>query len=209
MERPFVLLPIGVLPLFPVLDWLLLELLRGLTPADWQRPAPRPSVGGKRHSRPPARRQLAYPFDAARRLLRRAPGRNSSLCAADGLPQSVECRVDDGRPPPEPGSADGTTGDFWGRIHAVSGHTPWAPATFAVGWAGESESQNWFHIVRDYTEKWHQQQIREAVGQPEPLLTLALFRPFFETVVRVLPHVYRAVGGHGCRGAAAREHRQR
>lgn len=78
-----------------------------------------------------------------------------------------------------------------------------------MGWAGESESQNWFHIARDCTEKWHQQQIREAVGQPEPLLTLALFRPFFETVVRVLPHVYRAVGGHGCRGAAAREHRQR
>ena len=42
---------------------------------------------------------------------------------------------------------------------------PWAPAIFAVGWAGESESQNWFHIARDYTEKWHhQQQIREAVG---------------------------------------------
>ena len=31
-------MPIDTLPLFPVLDELLLELLRSLTPADWQRP---------------------------------------------------------------------------------------------------------------------------------------------------------------------------
>ena len=31
-------IPIVTLPLFPALDRLLLELLRSLTPADWQRP---------------------------------------------------------------------------------------------------------------------------------------------------------------------------
>ena len=35
MQKP----PIDVLPLFAELDRLLLELLRSLTPADWQRPA--------------------------------------------------------------------------------------------------------------------------------------------------------------------------
>lgn len=71
---------------------------------------------------------------------------------------------------------------------------PGAPAAFAVAWAGETESLNWFHVARNYTEKWHhQQQIREAVGQTAALLTPELFQPFLETVVRGLPHAYRAV----------------
>ena len=40
-------------------------------------------------------------------------------------------------------------------------------AIFSVAWAGESESENWFDVARDYTERWHhQQQIRDAVGRP-------------------------------------------
>ena len=71
---------------------------------------------------------------------------------------------------------------------------PWVPAAFAVAWAGESASLNWFHMARDYTEKWHpQQQIREAVGQPAPLLEARFFRPFIETMMRGLPHAYRTV----------------
>ena len=70
----------------------------------------------------------------------------------------------------------------------------WAPAAFSVAWAGERESLNWFHVARDYTEKWHhQQQIRAAVGQTAPLLEPHLFRPFVETMLRGLPHAYRAV----------------
>ncbi len=42
---------------------------------------------------------------------------------------------------------------------------PSAPAFWAVAWAGEEASQNWFDVGRDFTEVWHhQQQIREAVG---------------------------------------------
>lgn len=71
---------------------------------------------------------------------------------------------------------------------------PMEPAVFAVGWAGEEQSANWFHVARDYTEKWHhQQQIRQAVGQEAPLLTPALYHPFLSTCVRALPHHYRAV----------------
>jgi hypothetical protein len=44
---------------------------------------------------------------------------------------------------------------------------PHGPAFFPVAWAGESSSENWFDIGRDYTERWHHQaQIREAVGAP-------------------------------------------
>jgi len=70
---------------------------------------------------------------------------------------------------------------------------PAAPAAFAVSWAGETESANWFHIARDYTEKWHhQQQIHAAVGGPG-LLTEELFGPVIETFMRGLPHAYRNV----------------
>jgi uncharacterized protein (TIGR03083 family) len=63
---------------------------------------------------------------------------------------------------------------------------------FSVAWAGESESKNWFHIAREYTEKWHhQQQIRWAIGATEPLYTFELYHPYLETSMRALPHHYR------------------
>lgn len=68
---------------------------------------------------------------------------------------------------------------------------PFEPALFSVAWAGEEESFNWFHIAREYTEKWHhQQQIREAVGQPG-ISNPPLFRPVLQTFLRALPHAYR------------------
>ncbi len=68
---------------------------------------------------------------------------------------------------------------------------PTGPAMYAVSWAGDTESPNWFHIAREYTEKWHhQQQIREAVGR-QGILTPELYRPVLETFLRALPHRYR------------------
>jgi hypothetical protein len=71
---------------------------------------------------------------------------------------------------------------------------PFAPSIFPVAWAGDAESQNWFHIAREYTEKWHhQQQIREAVGQTAPLFDDVLYKPYLETSFRALPHHFRHV----------------
>lgn len=68
---------------------------------------------------------------------------------------------------------------------------PDAPAIFSVAWAGEEVSKNWFHIAREFTEKWHhQQQIREAVGK-RGIMTRELFYPFIETLIQGLPHTYR------------------
>jgi uncharacterized protein (TIGR03083 family) len=64
-------------------------------------------------------------------------------------------------------------------------------AVFSVAWAGEASSKNWFHIAREYTEKFiHQQQIRDAVNKPA-LITKELFHPFIDTFMRALPHTYR------------------
>lgn len=71
---------------------------------------------------------------------------------------------------------------------------PFKPAMFSVAWAGEEKSMNWFHIAREYTEKWHhQQQIREAVNQTMPLMTREFYYPLIDTFMRALPHTYRNV----------------
>src|SRR5262249_46427665 len=73
---------------------------------------------------------------------------------------------------------------------------PFGRAVFGVAWAGEQESQNWFDVAREYTEKWHhQQQIRDAVGAPSLTSRKWLF-PVLETFLRGLPHTYRETQAH-------------
>ena len=65
------------------------------------------------------------------------------------------------------------------------------PAPFSVAWAGEETSANWFHIAREYTEKWHhQQQIRDAVGKPG-IMTQEFYYPVLDTFMMALPYTYR------------------
>ena len=188
------LVPIETRPLFAELDRLLLDLLRALAPDDWQRPT---------------LAQLWTVKDVAAHLL-------------DGNLRTLSM-LRDGHFGEAPDDFDyagivaylNRLNADWVRaarrlspavlieLLAQSGaeytaylHTldPWAPAAFSVAWAGETESLNWFHIARDYTEKWHhQQQIREAVGQTAALLAPALFRPCLATLLRGLPHAYRQV----------------
>lgn len=76
-------------------------------------------------------------------------------------------------------------------ISGLEGLDPTAPAMFSVAWAGEQVSTNWFHIARDYTEKWHhQQQIRHAVGKPG-ILTKEFYKPVLDTFMRALPFKYK------------------
>jgi uncharacterized protein (TIGR03083 family) len=68
-----------------------------------------------------------------------------------------------------------------------------APALFPVSWAGETESQAWFDIGRDFTEYWHHQmQVRDAVGggeasRPEWLHSVLCI------ALRALPHQLRDI----------------
>ncbi|MBA3346834.1 MAG: maleylpyruvate isomerase N-terminal domain-containing protein [Gemmatimonadales bacterium] len=79
---------------------------------------------------------------------------------------------------------------------------PHGPAPFAVAWAGESSSENWFDIGREYTEQWlHQQQIRDAVAAPG-LTEREWMHPVLELFVRALPFSYRRVPAQA--GAAVR-----
>jgi uncharacterized protein (TIGR03083 family) len=68
-----------------------------------------------------------------------------------------------------------------------------APALFPVSWAGEDASAGWFDVGREFTELWHhQQQIRMAVGAaalPDP----KYLRAVIDVAVRGLPHAFREV----------------
>lgn len=70
---------------------------------------------------------------------------------------------------------------------------PFAPALFAVSWAGEDASLNWFDTAREFTERWHhQQQIRLAVDRPG-IVTRELFHPVLDCFLRALPYAYQNV----------------
>lgn len=70
---------------------------------------------------------------------------------------------------------------------------PHGPALFSVAWAGASTSENWMHMGREYTEWWHHQmQIRDAVDAPG-LYADQWLHPLLHFSVRVLPEAYRAV----------------
>jgi uncharacterized protein (TIGR03083 family) len=80
-----------------------------------------------------------------------------------------------------------------GPVHAsfIESLDPDAPSLFSVAWAGETQSKNWFHIGRDFTEYWHhQQQIRDAVHAP-PLTSRQFLGPVLELFIRAIPHAYR------------------
>ena len=67
------------------------------------------------------------------------------------------------------------------------------PAMFAVSWAGQQASANWFDIGREFTELWHhQQQIRMAVDAG-PLADARYLHAVIDIAVRGLPHAYRNV----------------
>jgi len=84
-----------------------------------------------------------------------------------------------------------TTGKEYSE-HLTTLH-PFDQAIFSVAWAGQEASRNWFHIAREYTEKFlHQQQIRDAVGKPG-IMTKALFYPFLDTFMYAFPHTFKNV----------------
>lgn len=88
--------------------------------------------------------------------------------------------------------------EFTGKKYCeiISNLNPFEEAPFSVAWAGEEKSFNWFHIAREYTEKWHhQQQIRLAVSREEDLYCKKYYWPYLETSMRALPHHYRDIKG--------------
>ena len=180
--------------LFPPLHQELIGLLRSLSPEDWQRPTVAPgwqvrdvvahlldidlrklSVSRDQHV-PPS----AGPIGGYKELVAFLNGLNAGWVAA-ARRLSPRMLVD----------LHSFTGPLVSEL--VTSLPPHEPAAFSVSWAGENESENWFDIGRDYTERWHHQmQIRDSVGATLLLERRWLF-PLLDLSFRSLPHVYRDI----------------
>jgi uncharacterized protein (TIGR03083 family) len=187
--------PLDTRALFRPVSTELVALLRGLTPADWERP----TIAGDWM----VRDVVAHLIDTALRRL---------------------AFHRDGMTPPPPDRPIKTARDFVDFINRLNAqwvttskrYSPrvltelfdrastdlanWfetlsldAPALFGVSWAGEEESAGWFDIGREFTELWHhQQQIRMALGAPS-LSDSRYLRAVIHIAMRGLPHAFRDV----------------
>src|SRR5215472_2674560 len=193
MSSPTRLPPILCAHLLRRVDEQLIQLLRSLTPAEWELPTVAPAWK--------VRDVAAHLLDTALRKL--STVRDSCFVEAVeiGSPQDLAALVNRL-------NREGVTVyrrlspavlidlmqiacEQSARFHESL--DPFAPAAFAVTWAGEEQSLNWFDTARELTERWHhQQQIRLATNRPG-ILTPDLYHPVLDCFVRGLPHLFRDV----------------
>ena len=185
---------IDTIPLFPLLDLKLIELLRTLSAADWDKPTVARLWSVKdvaAHLLDGNIRMLSFSRDSHKN----APDREiNSYQDLVGYLNQFNADWVKACKRVSPGVLvellESTGKQYSEHVATLN---PYAEAMFSVAWAGEEKSVNWFHIAREYTEKWHhQQQIREAVDKPG-IITPMLFPPFIETLLLGLPHTYRNI----------------
>ena len=187
-------IPIPVIHLFPALEEQLIRLLYSLTPAEWKKP----TIAKLWNVKDVA----AHLLDGNIRTISMlrdnyagdAPGNIVTSEELVGYLNGLNAdwvRAMKRMSPTVLTALMETTGKEYCRLLALQ--DPFAPAIFAVSWAGETSSVNWFHIAREYTERWHhQQQIRDAVGKPG-ILTKEFYYPVMDTFMMALPHTYRHI----------------
>jgi uncharacterized protein (TIGR03083 family) len=185
---------IEVVSLFPELNSRLMELVSGMSPADWE--------AGTRFPNWKVKDIVAHLLDTSvRRLSSQRDGYSPrATVAIESMADLVSYIT---------GMADRWAAAFSGvspRILTqlvgryqdeladfLATLDPDAEALFPVAWAGESSSANWFDIAREYTERWHHQmQIRDSLGA-EPIYSRRLYHPVLDAFMRALPHHFREV----------------
>lgn len=200
--------PLITAHLFPTLDARLIDLLRSLTPDDWERQTVAPRWKAKdvaAHLLDTQLRALSFGRDGC------APSPPPAIASNDDLVAFINRLNAEGvavyrRLSPAVLIAWMEQTSREAAVYYAS-LDPFAPARFAVSWAGESVSENWFHVARELTERWHhQQQIRLAVGEradAEPsanaarslraIMTPELYHPVLDCFMRALPFHYRSM----------------
>ena len=189
------LAPVDTRAMFRPVSGSLVRLLRGLSPADWQQP----TVAGAWV----VRDVVAHLLDSTLRRL--SFHRDGLLPPAPTIPIASERDF--------VAFINGLNAQWVAAAHRLSPrvltdiyerasaeYADWfesqtldSPALFAVSWAGEQASANWFDIGREFTELWHhQEQIRMAVGAG-PLPDPRYLQAVVDIAVRGLPHAYRSV----------------
>ena len=185
--------PIFTAHLFPKLEARLIELLRGLTPEDWEKQTVAPKWKVKdvaAHLLDTEVRKLAaarhgYKPENSKKL---SPAKLVTLINslnAEGVRRYGQLKTDDLIARMETASRESA------KYHQAL--DPFGTAMFPVSWAGEEKSANWFDTAREFTERWHhQQQIRLAVNKPG-IMTREYYFPVLDCFLRALPFAYRSV----------------
>ena len=175
----------------------IVQLLRTLDPADWQRPT---MAGAWR-----VRDVVAHLLDTALRRLsfhrdRAAPPAPERPLAGERefvafINELNAIWVQAARRLSSRALTDlyaGASSELADFVEAQGLHDP---ALFPVSWAGESRSVLWLDVGREFTEVWHHgSQIREAVGAG-PFAEGQWLRLVLEIALHALPHAYRSVPG--------------
>jgi uncharacterized protein (TIGR03083 family) len=191
--EPGPLPPIFTAHLFPKLEGMLIELLRSLTPQDWEKQTLAPKWKVKDVA--------AHLLDTELRKLAASRNRhtheNPKITSNTDLLALINALNAEGVQKYRQLSA----GELIVRMELASRESaeyhqsldPFAPAMFSVSWAGEEESANWFDTSREFTERWHhQQQIRLAVEKPG-IMVREFYFPVLDCFMRALPHAYSAI----------------
>jgi uncharacterized protein (TIGR03083 family) len=170
----------------------LIALLRGLAPADWHRPTACALWSVKdivAHLLDDDLRRLSFHRDGQPVPGGAAPEDHASLVARINEMNADWIAVARRLSPRVLTDLLEATGPQ--VIELFRSIDPFAPAHWAVAWAGETRSPHWFDVARDYTERWlHQQQIRDAVDAP-PLTGHTWLGPVLELFMRALPFTFR------------------
>lgn len=188
------IIPIETVHLFPVLDELLIDLLKSLTEEEWKAPTVAKKWSVKdiaSHLLDGNLRALSTSRDSFFGEKPENINSYSDLVAFLNQLNMTWTNATKRLSPKVITELLETTGkQYSAHLKTLE---PFENAIFSVAWAGEETSLNWFHIAREYTEKFlHQQQIRNAVGKPA-LMTKTLFYPFIQTFIQAFPHVYKNV----------------
>jgi uncharacterized protein (TIGR03083 family) len=188
--------PILVSHLLEPVDARLLELLRSLTPADWDAQTVAPAWK--------VRDVAAHLLDTQLRKLSRVrdghmPGPPPQIRSAADFVAFINRLNREGvemyrrlSPPVLISLMDVASRESAAFHQSLD---PMADAVFGVSWAGDVTSPNWFDTARELTERWHhQQQIRLATGRPG-IMTPELYHPVLDCFMRALPFKYRDQAG--------------
>ncbi|MBZ5554465.1 MAG: maleylpyruvate isomerase family mycothiol-dependent enzyme [Acidobacteriia bacterium] len=183
--------PIVTVPLFPKLERMLVELLRSLSPGDWEKQTLAPKWKIKdvtAHLLDTALRGVSMGRDGHFHETAKITSNEELAAFINRLNQegvSFYRRLSPGVLISMIEVASGLLSEFHASLD------PFATSPIAVSWAGEERSANWFNTAREFTERWHhQQQIRLAVDKPG-IMTPEFYFPVLDCFMRALPFTYR------------------
>ncbi|MFI9532123.1 maleylpyruvate isomerase N-terminal domain-containing protein [Nocardia fusca] len=184
------MIPLDTRPLFRRERQLLLELLRSLDPADWEKPTVCPGWSVADVS-------AHILNDYLRRISGNRDAHGGAVFADDETLPAYLARVNGefvrAMRQCSPQVLTELLAHLGPELDRVWAATPdlAGPARLNVSWAGSDTSPEWLDIAREYTEFWvHQQQIRDAVsrcGADE----VALMRPVLVTFLHAVPWALR------------------